>query len=136
MTTSIIIVIILTVVVIGILTYMSLRTETGYFSVVPISKPKSPKEQLVDYFAMNWSRIAKILIRKNCEDDNIPQEFIDEFIENFPASYNSLMSTFESKKRRVCFDNPPNYLNINLPYSFIDFYKKKSVRYFICFKAV
>jgi molecular chaperone DnaK (HSP70) len=64
------------------------------------------------------------------------KEFIDEFIENFPASYNSLMSTFESKKRSVCFDNPPNYLNINLPYSFIDFYKKKSVRYFICFKAV
>jgi molecular chaperone DnaK (HSP70) len=55
------------------------------------------------------------------------KEFIEEFIETFPASYNSLMSTFESKKRRVCSDNPPNYLNINLPYSFIDFYKKKSV---------
>jgi hypothetical protein len=83
MTPSIIIVIILTLVVIGVLTYMSLRTETGYFSVVPISKPKSPKDQLVDYFAMNWSRIATVLVRKNCEDDNIPQEFIDEFKDQF-----------------------------------------------------
>lgn len=53
-------------------------------------------------------------------------EFIDEFVTNFPASYNSLMSTFESKKRRISFDNP-NYLNITLPYSFIDFFKKKNV---------
>ena len=51
MTTSIIIVIILTIAVIGVLTYMSLKTEPGYFSVVPISKPKSPKEQLVDYYS-------------------------------------------------------------------------------------
>jgi hypothetical protein len=79
MTPAIIVVIILTIIVIGVLTYISLRTETGYFSVVPISKPKSPKEQLVDYFAMNWSRLATVLIRKNCEDDNIPQELIDEF---------------------------------------------------------
>lgn len=73
------------------------------------------------------------------------EEFIEDFRDNFPTSFNNLMSSFECKKRRVCpYTN--NQLNINLPFSFIDFYKKKKVikkkllksayfiRYSFCFK--
>jgi hypothetical protein len=52
--------------------------------------------------------------------------FLDEFKQNYPGSYNCLMSSFESKKRSIC-PFKSNFLNINLPYSLIDLYKKRKV---------
>lgn len=46
-------------------------------------EPKNPKEELVNYFALNWSRLAPILIKKDCEDDYVPQEIITEFSNKF-----------------------------------------------------
>ena len=55
--------------------------------------------------------------------------FVDEYKKSFPASFNCLMSAFECKKRRADLSNT-SYLNISLPFSFIDFYKKKIVSLF------
>ncbi len=46
-----------------------------------------------------------------------------------PAGYVDLMIAFEARKRTASpFKNNP--LNISLPFSFIDFYKKKKVNLF------
>ena len=55
------------------------------------------------------------------------KEFIEEFKLKRPAGYVDLMIAFEARKRTASpFKNNP--LNISLPFSFIDFYKKKKVR--------
>ncbi|CAF0761148.1 unnamed protein product [Adineta ricciae] len=53
-------------------------------------------------------------------------EIMDEFKIKRPAGYVDLMIAFEARKRTASpFKNNP--LNISLPFSFIDFYKKKKV---------
>jgi hypothetical protein len=53
-------------------------------------------------------------------------ETMDEFKMKRPAGYVDLMIAFEARKRTASpFKNNP--LNISLPFSFIDFYKKKKV---------
>ena len=59
-------------------------------------------------------------------------EIMDEFKMKRPAGYVDLMIAFEARKRTASpFKNNP--LNISLPFSFIDFYKKKKVTHFDCF---
>jgi hypothetical protein len=54
-------------------------------------------------------------------------EIMEEFKMKRPAGYVDLMIAFEARKRTASpFKNNP--LNISLPFSFIDFYKKKKVR--------
>jgi hypothetical protein len=55
------------------------------------------------------------------------KEFMDDFKMKRPAGYVDLMIAFEARKRTASpFKN--NALNISLPFSFIDFYKKKKVK--------
>ncbi|XP_069030756.1 heat shock 70 kDa protein 12A isoform X2 [Embiotoca jacksoni] len=51
------------------------------------------------------------------------QDFIDQFKIKRPAAWVDLMIAFESRKRAATPDRT-NPLNINLPFSFIDYYKK------------
>uniref|UniRef100_A0A8C0YCR1 Heat shock protein 12A n=1 Tax=Cyprinus carpio carpio TaxID=630221 RepID=A0A8C0YCR1_CYPCA len=51
------------------------------------------------------------------------QDFIDQFKIKRPAAWVDLMIAFESRKRAATPDRS-NPLNINLPFSFIDYYKK------------
>ncbi|XP_068423630.1 heat shock 70 kDa protein 12A isoform X2 [Clinocottus analis] len=51
------------------------------------------------------------------------QDFIDQFKIKRPAAWVDLMIAFESRKRAAAPDRT-NPLNINLPFSFIDYYKK------------
>lgn len=54
-------------------------------------------------------------------------EIMEEFKMKRPAGYVDLMIAFEARKRTASpFKNNP--LNISLPFSFIDFYKKKKVK--------
>jgi hypothetical protein len=59
-------------------------------------------------------------------------EIMEEFKLKRPAGYVDLMIAFEARKRTASpFKNNP--LNISLPFSFIDFYKKKKVECFSFF---
>ncbi|XP_056466000.1 heat shock 70 kDa protein 12A isoform X2 [Gadus macrocephalus] len=51
------------------------------------------------------------------------QDFVDQFKVKRPAAWVDLMIAFESRKRAAAPDRT-NPLNINLPFSFIDYYKK------------
>ncbi|MEQ2254730.1 Heat shock 70 kDa protein 12A [Ilyodon furcidens] len=51
------------------------------------------------------------------------QDFIDQFKIKRPAAWVDLMIAFESRKRAAAPERT-NALNINLPFSFIDYYKK------------
>ena len=55
------------------------------------------------------------------------KEFLDDFKMKRPAGYVDLMIAFEARKRTAS-PFKTNALNISLPFSFIDFYKKKKVR--------
>jgi len=56
-------------------------------------------------------------------------EIMEEFKLKRPAGYVDLMIAFEARKRTASpFKNNP--LNISLPFSFIDFYKKRKVELF------
>ena len=54
-------------------------------------------------------------------------DFIEAFRHKRPAGYVDLMIAFESRKRAAS-PYKTNPLNISLPFSFIDFYKKWKVR--------
>jgi hypothetical protein len=55
------------------------------------------------------------------------KELMEEFKMKRPAGYVDLMIAFEARKRTTSpFKNNP--LNISLPFSFIDFHKKRKVK--------
>ena len=55
-------------------------------------------------------------------------EFIEAFRTKRPAGWVDLLIAFESRKRTASpFKNNP--LNVSLPFSFIDYYKKYKVHY-------
>ena len=54
------------------------------------------------------------------------KEIMEEFKLKRPAGYVDLMIAFEARKRTAS-PHKNNALNISLPFSFIDFYKKKRV---------
>ncbi len=75
-------ILLLTIVVISVLIYLGNKikiTENAYFFNTNSSKPPSPKEELIQFFATNWAKLAPYIIRKDCDDENIPQEIINEF---------------------------------------------------------
>jgi hypothetical protein len=77
-------IIIITAIVMMILMYMQIRTENMYLpSTVPTYIPSNPKEELIQYFATNWAKIASVIFKKDCDDENIPQDFLDEFKNKF-----------------------------------------------------
>ncbi len=78
------IIIFVTVIVIGVLMYMRVRTEHMELPTsIPTSIPTNPKEELIQYFATNWVKIASVIFKKNCDDENIPQDFLNEFKNKF-----------------------------------------------------
>ena len=91
-TLNILIILLSTIFVIVLFLYLSTKMNFNLNSIInptqnpsQIEKlePKNPKEELVNYFAVNWSRLAPILIKKDCEDDYVPQEIITEFSNKF-----------------------------------------------------
>ena len=59
-------------------------------------------------------------------DSIFGSEFIEAFRHKRPAGWVDLMIAFESRKRAATpYKN--NALNVSLPFSFIDYYKKKKV---------
>ena len=84
-------ILLLTVIVIVLFLYFSTKMNYDIFTNKNIQnqtqiqqlEPKNPKEELINYFAINWSRLAPILIKKDCEDDYVPQEIITEFSNKF-----------------------------------------------------
>ena len=78
------IIIFVTFIVICVLMYMRVRTEHMNLSTsIPTSIPTNPKEELIQYFATNWAKIASVIFKKNCDDENIPQDFLNEFKNKF-----------------------------------------------------
>jgi len=91
-TLNILIILLSTIFVIVLFLYFSTKMNFNLNSIInptqnpsQIEKlePKNPKEELVNYFAVNWSRLAPILIKKDCQDDYVPQEIITEFSNKF-----------------------------------------------------
>ena len=84
-------ILLLTILVIVLFLYFSTKMNYDIFTNKNIQnptqiqqlEPKNPKEELINYFAINWSRLAPILIKKDCEDDYVPQEIITEFSNKF-----------------------------------------------------
>ena len=60
------------------------------------------------------------------------QDFIDTFKTHRPAGYVDLMIAFESRKRAAT-PHKTNPLNVSLPFSFIDYYKKYKV---LCYNGI
>lgn len=46
-------------------------------------KTNKPKEDLVQYFAHNWPRLAPVMFKSNCEDDCVSDEIMAEFKNRF-----------------------------------------------------
>ena len=94
-------------------------------------QPKNPKEELINYFAVNWYRLAPILIKKDCEDDYVPQEIITEFNYKFSHyfkhqnekidpmlshySNGTFERTFKMEIKEICktLNSLSNFININ-----------------------
>jgi hypothetical protein len=49
------------------------------FAPILTNPPQNPKEELVQYFASNWPRLAPIFIKDNCDDEYVPLELMNEF---------------------------------------------------------
>jgi hypothetical protein len=68
----------------GMVLYLSNTSikETIYATVLT-KPPTNPKEELVQYFAMNWTQLAPVFLN-NCEGDPyIPSELMNDFKERF-----------------------------------------------------
>jgi len=114
-----IIIILITGLVLGVLIYKQVRTENMNIpSSVSTAPPKNPKEELIQYFATNWARIASVVFNKSCDDENMPQDFLDEFknkfghyFKNKHAEYDPVLShylngtyerTFKMEFKEMC----------------------------------
>ena len=75
--------IVLTVLIVGIIIYLMVRKEPITFMPIFTNKPQTPKEELVEYFAKNFPRLAPVLIKDNCENEDIPDELMSEFKARF-----------------------------------------------------
>ena len=87
---SILNIILLTVIVIVLFLYFSSMIELSNFTNTNNTnntiKPKeliNPKDELINYFAVNWSKLEPIFIKNDCYDEYVPQEILDEFNNKF-----------------------------------------------------
>ena len=90
---SILSIILLTVIVVVLFLYFSsiielsnfinLNTYTNILKPIKTTEPINPKDELINYFGVNWSRLAPILIKNDCYDEYVPQEILDEFNNKF-----------------------------------------------------
>ncbi len=65
------------------------------FSPVFTNPPQNPKDELVQYFASNWSRLAPILIKDNCDDEYVPPELMNEFKMKFGKYFESEVEKYD-----------------------------------------
>jgi hypothetical protein len=113
-------------------TLKELYKATGgpYGSVGMFDKRKKKKDLFIYYFCFLNKGVDQEF--EKLMNTIFGTEIMEEFKIKRPAGYVDLMIAFEARKRTASpFKNNP--LNISLPFSFIDFYKKKKVElYFIC----
>ncbi len=57
------------------------------FAPILTNPPQNPKDELVQYFASNWPRLAPILIKDNCDDEYVPTELMNEFKMKFGSYF-------------------------------------------------
>jgi len=81
----ILLVILVTVLVIGLFLYFAFHINITEYTI--LSKQKqvmgSPKEDLIQYFVTNWAKLAPYIIRKDCDNENIPPEILVDFKNKF-----------------------------------------------------
>ncbi len=65
------------------------------FSPILTNPPQNPKDELVQYFASNWSRLAPILIKDNCDDESVPPELMNEFKMKFGKYFESEVEKYD-----------------------------------------
>jgi hypothetical protein len=69
--------------VVSILLYLAVRKEQIVFTPISTSYPQTqtntPKDELIQYFAQNFPRLAPIFIKDNCDDEYVPPELMNEF---------------------------------------------------------
>jgi hypothetical protein len=63
----------------GILPTTSPTSGNGYL----MKKTNKPKEDLIEYFAHNWPKLAPVMFKSNCDDDCVSDEVMTEFKNRF-----------------------------------------------------
>lgn len=105
------------------------RKEPITFMPIFTNKPQTPKEELVEYFAKNFPRLAPVLIKDNCENEDVPDELMTEFKARFGVyfknknedidpmlkhySHNSYERNFKFEIKEICktFKSLGEYIN-------------------------
>ena len=64
-------------------TNMNTNTNINFNNTLRTKEVINPKDELINYFAVNWNRLSPILIKNDCDDEYIPQEILDEFNNKF-----------------------------------------------------
>jgi hypothetical protein len=76
---TICLIIIIVLFIIGIIYHLSTSKESLLYANIIAKPPTNPKEELVQYFAMNWTQLAPVFLN-NCESDPyIPPEIMNDF---------------------------------------------------------
>ena len=80
---TICLIIIIVLFIIGIIYHLSTSKESLLYASIIAKPPTNPKEELVQYFAMNWTQLAPVFLN-NCDSDPyIPPEIMNNFKERF-----------------------------------------------------
>ncbi len=79
--------IIISIFIVGLIVYLMVRKEPIVFMPMFTNKPQTPKDELVEFFARNFPRLAPVLIKENCENENVPEELINEFKSRFGSYF-------------------------------------------------
>jgi hypothetical protein len=80
---TICLIIIIVLFIIGIIYHLSTSKESLLYASIIAKPPTNPKEELVQYFAMNWTQLAPVFLN-NCDSDPyIPPEIMNDFKERF-----------------------------------------------------
>jgi hypothetical protein len=80
---TICLIIIIVFFIIGIIYHLSTSKESLLYASIIAKPPTNPKEELVQYFAMNWTQLAPVFLN-NCDSDPyIPPEIMNDFKERF-----------------------------------------------------
>jgi hypothetical protein len=80
-TTICLLIIILLLIIVGLYYLSNSNIKETIYATIITKPPTSPKEELVQYFAMNWTQLAPVFLNpSNCEGDPyIPPEIMNDF---------------------------------------------------------
>ena len=79
--------IVISILIVSLIVYLAIRKEPIVFMPMFTNKPQTPKEELVEYFARNFPRLAPVLIKENCESEEVPEELMNEFKARFGSYF-------------------------------------------------